>query len=102
MSWLRHWKIALCMAAIFVAGGVTGSVLTVRAVRAFVNRQATPEAWLTTMVRGYEKKLKLTSEQAQKLKPSFDQAGMELRRARASTMMDYVEIVQRLQEEIGR
>ena len=41
MSFLRHWKIMLCLAAIFVAGLVSGSLVTLRIVKKAAGRTTT-------------------------------------------------------------
>ena len=51
MNPLRHWKVILCLAAIFAAGAVTGAMVTLRlAKRTIANRQA-PEQIVAAVQR---------------------------------------------------
>lgn len=106
MSWLRHWKVILSLLAIFIAGTVTGSFLTVRAIRMFANRNAmgpliplSPK-WQSVAMKNYERRLKLTPEQMDKLRPAFEQAGNELGGVRTNTMTDVGMIIRRLNLQV--
>jgi hypothetical protein len=68
MRFLRHWKMMIGLAALYGAGCVTGIVLLLWVAM----HNPTPETlnrWVNFRFKEYEKRLKLTPEQKEKLKP---------------------------------
>lgn len=102
MSWTRHWKIGICLVAIFAAGAVTGAMVTVRVVKQYIARQSNLERWTASTMKDYERKLALTPEQAVKLKPVFEDAARELRDIRASSAAGTIQVLRRMNEDVGR
>jgi uncharacterized membrane protein len=102
MSLLRHWKIGICLVAIFITGAVTGAMVTVRLAKQYIARQATLERWTASTMKDYERKLALTPEQSEKLRPVFEQAARELREVRATSASNTVQVLRRMNEDIGR
>ncbi|MEW6304913.1 MAG: hypothetical protein AB1705_15675 [Verrucomicrobiota bacterium] len=100
MNSLRHWKIVLILVAIFAAGGVTGSVLTLRGVKSAVNKGALTDAWARGALKVYTTRLQLTPEQAHKLQPVFDQAGKDLKGVRQRAMMDALSVLRVMNEQV--
>ena len=101
MSVLRHWKIGICLAAIFIAGAVTGAVVTVRVAKQYIARQNNLERWTAATMKDYERKLDLTPEQAEKLKPVFEQAARELRDVRTTSATSTIQVLRRMNEEVS-
>lgn len=99
MSFLRHWKIAASLIALFIVGMVTGAVLTVAVVKKIARDN---DNWPVATYRLYKKRLKLTPEQEQKLRPTFELAGEELRGIRRDTMHDIFEVIRRANVEIEK
>ncbi|HEY1174055.1 MAG TPA: hypothetical protein VGH19_22000 [Verrucomicrobiae bacterium] len=99
MSFLRHWKIAALLIALFVVGMVTGAVLTVAAVKKIAREN---DNWPVATYRLYKKRLKLTPEQEQKLRPTFELAGEELRGIRRDTLHDVFEVIRRANVEVEK
>jgi len=102
MSLGRHWKIGLCLVAIFAAGAVTGAMLTVRMVKAYIARQATLDRWAGNAMKDYQKKLDLTPAQAEKLKPVFEEAAKELREIRSNTTSNTIQVLRKMNEDVSR
>jgi uncharacterized membrane protein len=99
MSFLRHWKIAVLLLALFVMGVVTGAALTVAIVK---KKIAENDNWQVTTYRLYKQRLKLTPEQEEKLRPTFTLAGEELRAVRRETMRDIFGIIRRVNVEVEK
>ncbi len=99
MSFLRHWKIAVLLLALFVMGVVTGAALTVAIVK---KKIAENDNWQGMTYRLYKQRLKLTPEQEEKLRPTFTLAGEELRAVRRETMRDIFGIIRRVNVEVEK
>jgi len=68
MRLLRHWKMIIGLGALYGAGCVTGFVLLLWV----AVHNPTPEQlnrWVNVRFKDYEKRLKLTPEQKEKIKP---------------------------------
>ncbi len=72
MTLLRHWKMILGLLAIFVAGMGAGGFLAITGVIKIVKHQAKPEVWLDARMEELDRRLKLTPEQKQKIKPVLE------------------------------
>ena len=102
MNILRHWKIMLCLAAIFVAGAVSGSMLTLRLVRKAAGRNLNPDGWASTAMQAYRKKLKLSPEQITKIQPAMDQAAQEIKAVGGNTRMEIFSVVVQMNDRVAR
>lgn len=98
---MRKWKVILLTVAIFVAGAVTGSILTVRFIQKVAQQQISPERWPASLLNAYQKRLKLTPEQVAQMKPALESAREEWRRSLGSTVMNYGRIVRQLDEQLA-
>ena len=79
MKILRDWKVILAVVLVFVAGVVTGSVLSfVHFKRAF-ERGFTVEQWNSTTMGFLQKELKLTPEQEPKVRAIVEETGEQFR-----------------------
>lgn len=101
MKSLRHWKIILSLCAIFIAGGVVGSVATLRAVKRAVAIKPTPKDWAQMTLQRLENRLKLTPEQLEKVRPIIEETSLELRRIRQSTVEETGQAVRRAHDRIS-
>lgn len=72
-------KIISCCVAIFVAGMVTGSIVTGEAFHYLLLRRGNPDQLASTWMLGLKYKLKLTPEQATKIKPIVEEAALRVR-----------------------
>lgn len=102
MSFLRHWKIMLCLVAIFAAGAVSGGMVTLRLVKKAVGRNLNPDGWSSAAMQAYRKKLKLTPEQIQKIQPAMDQAAQEIRAIGGNTTMEIFSVVVQMNDKVAQ
>lgn len=99
MSLLRHWKVILSMMAIFAAGVITGGFLVIKIARQASYRNS-PEGWAPLAFSDYKRRLKLTPEQIEKIKPILDQAAQDIRAARMNSWQDFGQIIRRANDEV--
>ncbi len=102
MSLSRRWKISLVLVAIFVAGAISGSVLTIITVKRFVDRGRGPEIWTGAMMRLYKEELQLTPEQEAHLRPMMEEAGRELHVTRQHAIMESGFVIRRMNDAIEK
>jgi len=102
MNPLNHWKIILTMLAIFTAGTVTGSMVTVRVIKNVVTQRTAPDYWATGLMREYERRLELTPAQTPKVRAVVERAGSELRRVRTTVGTEIAQVVRAAQEDVAR
>jgi hypothetical protein len=79
---LRHWKLVLGLLVVFLAGGVTGSVLTLGVVHKRYRERLNPDTWGPRTVAWLHRELKLTPEQEEQARPIVDEEVGELVRLR--------------------
>ncbi len=101
MNFKRNWKVTLCLAAIFIAGGITGSLATLQILKHITHTRRNPGNWSAMMMKHLESKLKLTPEQIQKIKPIIDQSVVELEAIRSKTISQSSQVMQRSEEQIA-
>jgi uncharacterized membrane protein len=106
MSVLRHWKIILCMGAIFVVGAVTGGALTLRAVHSTVLRTLARNGlfgdWASTTMKRFQARLKLRPEQVQKIQPILEDTGRELKATTREAFAQVVSITVRSNDQVAK
>jgi Spy/CpxP family protein refolding chaperone len=100
MNQLARWKIVLSLAAIFLAGSVTGVVLTVAIAKHEVRQQSDPTQWFQLTMNRWKTRLHLTAAQEEKLKPIVEATVNELSSLRASDLRQTDEILARAQARI--
>ncbi len=66
---MSKWKIGLYLSALFLAGVVTGAILTAQIGRRMMMRVMQPEAMAGRWQRDLETRLNLTAAQSQKIAP---------------------------------
>lgn len=100
MRALRHWKLITVLLLVFVAGTVTGAVVMHWTVRRAFERGLRFETWKKHAVDDIDRKLKLTTEQRQKVEAVFEDGGSELGGVLSKTLQDCGHIVVRMQRRI--
>lgn len=78
----RHWKIILLMVAIFVAGAICGTVFAGGSVWRGLMRVVNFDGWTDRTVHQYQKDLKLTPDQIEKIRPVVESRRPEMLRIR--------------------
>jgi len=101
MNAVDRWKVVLTLIAIFVAGGVTGVFLTIRAMKyEMPRRNETPPRTAFLMDR-WRARLHLTPDQDQELRPIMQQADNELRNLRPLDLREIKGILDRAEERVN-
>lgn len=108
----KPWKVALVFCAIFAAGGITGSLVTLRVGRHLIQRLRPPERrapqqprrpveeWGQRQLRRYTDELKLTAEQQAKIKTLMQSTQEEVRKERQSSITQITDAMDRLHAQI--
>ena len=99
---LPHWKVSLSLAAIFLAGTVTGAVLMLRVVKRVAAEQARFERLPDQILARMKSRLALTPEQATRLQPAVEQAARELRELRKQAGASIAQTLNTLDTQIER
>ena|SRR5258706_8060588 len=84
---MSKWKISLYLTALFLAGVVTGAVLTQQIGRRLMMKAMRPEAMAGHWCRELEGKLHLTAEQTRKITPIVSEGMTEFKTSLAERMM---------------
>ena len=92
----------LCLAAIFIAGIVSGSMITLRLVKKTAGRNLNPDGWSSAAMQAYRKKLKLTPEQITKIQPAMDQAAQEIRAIGGDARMEIFSVVVHMNDQVAQ
>jgi hypothetical protein len=102
MNYLTTSKILAYLAVIFIAGGATGAVITLKNAR---DRQAQPPSVEKACTRFQDQliaKLGLTPAQVRKLQPVFDQTAHDLRVIHAKALRNGDEVIRKAHQQIAR
>ncbi len=97
----KPWKLILLLTGIFLAGGATGSLLTVRFGRDLINQRAALEKWAPDHLRKLTERLDLTTEQVERLKPIVYRNMEEIGRLRSDSMRETRSVFERMEREIA-
>jgi hypothetical protein len=100
MNRIARWKIVLSLAAIFLAGSVTGALFTIAIAKHEVRRQSDPTQWFQLTMQRWKTRLHLTAAQEEKLKPIVEATVNELRTLRTNDLRQTDEILARAQTRI--
>lgn len=100
MEPLRNWKIILSLTAIFVAGAVTGSVITFQVVKSIVRSRTNPDQWSARIMREYRHHLQLTPDQVEHIKPRMMEANRQMKLMRTDLMQQHGQIYRQIHSEI--
>lgn len=102
MNLKKNWKVALYLAAIFIAGGITGSFMTLQILKYTIHSHRNPQDWSAMLMKRLESNLKLTPQQVQKIRPIVDQSVNELKTIRSKTIYESSQVIHRTEEQISR
>jgi|GEM_PF-814325 len=100
MEPLRNWKIIVSLAAIFIAGAVTGSVITFQVVKTIVRSRTNPDQWSARIMREYRHHLQLTPDQVEHIKPRMMEANRQMKLMRTDLMQQHGQIYRQIHAEI--
>ena len=100
MNALARWKVVLVLITIFVAGAVTGGLLTSRAIKEAVRRPEERKPFTLTTDR-FQRDLRLKPEQAQKVRPILRQMEDEFTNLRSLDLRETDGILSRGQDRMN-
>jgi Spy/CpxP family protein refolding chaperone len=101
MTAMRKWKIILALAAIFAAGVVTGGVFALGMVKQAVDRKINPGRWPASLLDTYQKRLKLTPEQIEQMRPVIEESRREWSATVRSAVGSYAAIIRKVDEQLA-
>lgn len=102
MRLFRHWKIVLCLLAIVVASGVAGGLIGHRAARQQLEQRNDPDNWNEHVAHVFERTVKPTPEQGDKIQAHLDKAVRELQAIRQETIARSTNVIGRLIAEVDQ
>lgn len=101
MSWLRHWKVILALAALFLLGAATGTAITLKVVKRFIETRTNPERMSQSMLQEYQRRLRLTPEQTDRIRPILQRTGREMWELRTEMSGRTFQVIRLAQDEIA-
>lgn len=97
---LKHWKILLLMAGLFLAGLICGGILTASALGKAVVRALSMEGWSRRTTRDLQQRLALTPEQTEKVRAIADRYQPDVMDLRNDTFKRFGALHQRFTREV--
>ena len=101
MSWLRHWKVVLALIALFALGAATGTVVTLKVVKRYIETRTNPERMSQSLLQEYQRRLHLTPDQAERIRPILQRTGREMWELRTEMAGRTIQVIRLSQEEIA-
>lgn len=102
MNYLTKNKIALYLAVIFMAGGITGTVIAWGSAKGKFSQPPSMDKVCTKMQDRLKSQLELTPDQLERIQPILDRTSQEMRAIHEKTMKEIDEAIQRSHAEIAR
>ncbi|MEY4483980.1 MAG: hypothetical protein RL693_1432, partial [Verrucomicrobiota bacterium] len=102
MSLLRHWKMVLGLGAIFGAGVITGVVTSVATIVHLVNKPEPVKQWVEARLKELDRRLNLTPEQREKIRPIVEKASARFRQIGADAFSDILVTARETHEELAK
>ena len=97
----QPWKIIIVLLGIFVAGGVTGGLVTLRVMKDKLANRPVPEEWAPRHVKRLADRLGLTPEQQEQIRPVVRRNMEQLARVRNTYAAETQTVVEIMQREIA-
>lgn len=99
----KSWKVILAFAGVFVAGGICGGLVAMRADRLFRPAGKSPgqQAYWPQMMQRLETKLSLTAEQKETVRPIMVRTQEEVQGMRRENVANVSRAMDRMHAEIG-
>jgi Spy/CpxP family protein refolding chaperone len=101
MSTTKPWKLVLLLAGIFIAGGLVGAGLMLHFGRDYLQRRAMPEQWGPARLQLLTRRLDLTPEQIEQLRPVVRRNMSELGRLRQEGYRETRRVLDRMEQDIS-
>jgi Spy/CpxP family protein refolding chaperone len=100
MRVFRHWKLILGLLALFSAGFATGVLASVKLIQHVVKRNTNLDFWVGDRMSEYQKRLKLTPEQKEKVRPLLEKAGHGFQGIVGDAFLQVIPLVQETQDQV--
>ncbi len=97
----KPWKLVLLLSGIFLAGAVTGGVVLTRYHRREAQLGNRPEQWGPDRLNLLARRLDLSPEQIEQLRPIVKRNMDELNRLRSYAMLETHRVLQRMEADIA-
>jgi Spy/CpxP family protein refolding chaperone len=97
----KPWKLVLLLGGIFLAGGISGSLLTFHFGRQMLSQRPAPEQWAPVHLQKLSKRLELTPAQVEQLRPIIRRHMDELGRVRGESLAASRGLFERMHREIA-
>jgi Spy/CpxP family protein refolding chaperone len=102
MNQLVTRKVVAYLAVIFVAGGATGAVITLKNSQHKETQPGTVDKACSRFQDRLVSRVGLTPEQVKKLQPVFDKTTQELRAIHSNALRNTDEVIRKAHEQIAR
>ena len=100
MSFFRHWKILLALAAVVAASGLTGVLLGHGMARRQFNTRNDPANWNVHVAAEFDRVVKPNPGQATRIQAHLDKAVRELQTIRLETIARSTNVIWQLVSEV--
>ncbi len=101
MSWLRHWKVILALLGLFLLGAATGTAVTLKVVKRYIEARTNPERMSQAMLQEYHRRLRLTPEQVDRIRPILQRTGREMWELRTEMAGRTFQVIRLSHDEIA-
>jgi len=101
MNHLSRWRVGLYLAAIFVAGGVTGWTIAARATKERMYSSIRSDEFATQLRERVRSGLELSPAQAAKIEPIIERTCSEMKSIHRDTYKRISQIISNLNSQIG-
>ena len=102
MKWVRHWKIALCLAALVTVSGLVGALVGHLVARRQLEARNDPVSWNEHVSRTFDRIVKPNPEQAALIQVHLDRAVRELQAIRLETIARSTNVIWHLVGEVEK
>lgn len=97
----RTLKIVACLVALVIVSGLAGALMGRRLARVELERRDNPETWNETAMRTFERTVRPTPEQREKIQVCLDGAIEELKTIRSDTIARSTNVIWHLVAQVG-
>ena len=98
----KSWKLGLSLLGIFLAGGVTGTFVTLRFGREWVVKRPGPEQWEVNHMKRLSERLSLAPAQQEELRPIVRRNMEELSQVRSHCITATKAVFEQMEREISQ
>lgn len=97
----KPWKLVLLLGGIFLSGAIVGGFVSVAVAKTMLRQHLAPEMWGPARLKMLEKRLDLTTEQLERLRPIVRRDVEDLNRLRQQGFTETRRIIERMERDIS-